>query len=51
MLTPMLATVPLTSSATTLPDVGAPMSLLFMAVLGLLILAAGIVAMLVTRRP
>jgi hypothetical protein len=50
MSTPLIGAGPITSTAT-LPDVGAPMSLLFMAVLGLLILAAGIVAMLVTRRP
>lgn len=33
-----------------LPDVGAPASLLFLALAGLLIFAGGLVAMMVTRR-
>lgn len=42
---------PAASSVTSLPDVGAPASLIMLALLGLLIFAAGLVAMVVTRRP
>ncbi len=42
---------PAAGSVTTLPDVGAPASLFMLALLGLLIFAAGLVAMMVTRRP
>lgn len=38
------------SAARTLPDVGAPASLLLMALLGLVILAVGLVALLASRR-
>lgn len=36
---------------TALPDVGAPVSLVFLALVGLLILAGGLLAMMMTRRP
>ncbi|WP_169741801.1 hypothetical protein [Nocardioides aequoreus] len=48
---PSLAhTLPAHSLTTVLPDVGAPASLLFLALVGLLIFAGGLVAMVMTRR-